>query len=357
MTDFNPRPNPYVGPRAFQTGEKLYGRDRETRDLLDLLIAERIVTLHSPSGAGKSSLIQAGLIPLLEQEGFCVLPVVRVNLEPPPDLLDDPGFNRYAFSVMLSLEEPLPDDLQLPTRQLASLSLADYLNQRPKADDDPDNFVLVFDQFEEVLTIDPTDQAGKQAFFAQLGAALRDRNRWALFSLREDFLAALNPFVRPVPTRFANTYRLDLLGKAAAQQAIQQPAREAGVDFLDNTALKLADDLRRVLVQKPDGSMEEQLGPHVEPVQLQVVCYRLWSQLPEDADQITEEHLASVGDVDQSLADYYAEQVSAIAGQTGVVERAIREWMERKLITEGGFRGQVLMGTDSSEGLDNDAIW
>jgi aspartyl-tRNA synthetase len=23
MTDFNPRPNPYVGPRAFQTGEKL----------------------------------------------------------------------------------------------------------------------------------------------------------------------------------------------------------------------------------------------------------------------------------------------------------------------------------------------
>ena len=59
MTITNPRPNPYVGPRSFQTGQKLYGRDRELRELASLLIAERIVLLHSPSGAGKSSLIQA----------------------------------------------------------------------------------------------------------------------------------------------------------------------------------------------------------------------------------------------------------------------------------------------------------
>ena len=61
--------NPYVGPRSFRRGDALYGRDREIADLLDLLIAERIVLLHSPSGAGKTSLIQAGLIPLLEEEG------------------------------------------------------------------------------------------------------------------------------------------------------------------------------------------------------------------------------------------------------------------------------------------------
>ena len=46
------RPNPYVGPRAFKTGEALFGRDREVVRLLELLIAERIVLLYSPSGAG-----------------------------------------------------------------------------------------------------------------------------------------------------------------------------------------------------------------------------------------------------------------------------------------------------------------
>ena len=48
--------NPYVGPRSFETGEKLYGRDHELRTLMALLIAERIVLMHSPSGAGKTSL-------------------------------------------------------------------------------------------------------------------------------------------------------------------------------------------------------------------------------------------------------------------------------------------------------------
>ena len=61
---------------------RLHGRDAELRDLLDLLIAERIVLLHSPSGAGKSSLVQAGLIPLLAEEGFAVLPLIRPT-EPP----------------------------------------------------------------------------------------------------------------------------------------------------------------------------------------------------------------------------------------------------------------------------------
>ena len=81
-------PNPYVGPRSFQTGEALYGRDREIRDLLGLLIAERIVLLHSPSGAGKTSLVQAALIPRLEAEEFTVLPVMRVSLEPPHTTTD-----------------------------------------------------------------------------------------------------------------------------------------------------------------------------------------------------------------------------------------------------------------------------
>jgi len=35
----NTRPNPYVGPRAFQPGEPFYGRDRELRLLAALLMS------------------------------------------------------------------------------------------------------------------------------------------------------------------------------------------------------------------------------------------------------------------------------------------------------------------------------
>ena len=52
--------NPYVGPVPFLEGQTLYGRVKETDALYNLLISKRIVLLFSPSGAGKTSLIQAG---------------------------------------------------------------------------------------------------------------------------------------------------------------------------------------------------------------------------------------------------------------------------------------------------------
>jgi WD40 repeat protein len=361
MKGSNPKPNPYVGPRAFKTGEKLYGRNREAREIQDLLIAERIVLLHSPSGAGKSSLVQAGLIPQLIENGFLVFPVVRVNQEPLPDLVKGEKFNRYVFSVLLSLEEKLPEERRTPVEKLVALNLEEYLTEYlPKIQnpDEPNNdsVLLIFDQFEEVLTVDSTDREVKQDFFSQLGTALRDRRRWALFVMREDYLPALDPFVRPLPTRLTNTYRLDFLVVDAARQAIHQPAHEVGVHFSYPAVSKLINDLRLVQVQQPDGSMDVVPGPYVEPVQLQVVCSNLWSHLPEDIEQITEEEISAVGNVDQSLAEYYAERVATIARQTGVRERQIREWFDHQLITETGIRGQVLMGKGESEGLSNETI-
>ena len=335
--------NPYVGPRAFQYGERIYGRNREVLDLLDLLIAERITLLHSPSGAGKTSLVQAGLVPRLEREGFTVLPVTRVGLEPPPGLRSPQAPNRYLLSVLLSLEQGLPDDRQLRLGELVELDLPGYLRRRASDGDRADGEVLILDQFEELLVLDPTDQAAKAAFLAQLGEVLRDRRRWALFAMREDWIGGLDPYVRWLPTRLSTTLRLDFLGEAAARSAIQSPALDAGVTFSDAAASKLVDDLRRVRVQRPDGATEEP-GPYVEPVQLQVVCRRLWERLPADATEIQQSHVEAVGDVDSALADYYVERVRAIAGETGTGEDVIREWFDRQLITEQGFRAQVLRG-------------
>ena len=353
----NPSPgriNPYVGPRAFRTGETLHGRDPEVFDLDNLLVAERIVLMYSPSGAGKTSLIQAALIPQLESEGFKVLPVMRVNLEPPPTPEFSGPVNRYILSLLLSLEEnPESTQPQLSLNELAKMTLADYLDQRDSQSGDADSEVLILDQFEEILTIDPTDVAGKTTFFSQLGQALRKHHRWALFAMREEFLAGLDPYLRLLPTRLATTFRLDLLRVEEARLAMQMPARRVDTAFTDDAARMLTDDLRRVWVQRPDGSRDQQLGPYVEPVQLQVVCYRLWEKLPADDFEIGEDDVQALGDVDSALADYYNERVVAIAAETGEKERHIREWFDRHLITAQGIRGLIQKGPGQTKGLDN----
>jgi WD40 repeat protein len=370
------RPNPYVGPRPFRAGETLYGRDHELRRLLDLLIAERLVLLHAPSGAGKSSLVHAALAPRLRAEGFAVLPPIRVGLEPPAadaaPAADDqewllhkllaaqpPGGeaqaavaidpspappNRYLLSAMLSLEEALPPAEQLPLAQLAAMSLDAYLERREARLGPHDGVLLIFDQLEEILTADPTDVAAKESFFAQVGAALFARHRWALFAIRDDYVGAIEPHLRPIPTQLGSRFRLDLLERKAALEAMQRPVLAAGASFSAAAAARLCDDLRRVRVLHADGSVSDQLGPYVEPVQLQVVCYRLWARLPADDTSIDPEDVAALGDVDEALTDYYVEQVGAIAAATGVSERAIRDWCEHDLITEHGIRGQVLSG-------------
>jgi len=333
--------NPFVGPRAFRLGEPIHGRDHEVLQLLDLLIAERIVLLYSPSGAGKTSLIQAGLIPLLRQEGFGVLPVARVGLDPGRNLTMGNG-NRYLASTLLSLEGDATDGQNERTAELDRVSLDAYLEQRAGADAH-DNQVLVIDALEELLTQDPTDGPTKHRFMAEVGEAMRDRKRWALFAVREDYLGGLAPYVRHVPTRLATTFRLNLLEAPAARAAMQLPVRAAGVDFSDAAANRLVDNLRGVQVQRSGGRVED-LGPYVEPVQLQVVCRQLWERLPADATEIGTADVDAVGDIDRALADYYAEQVAEVVKRTNMRERTIREWFDRQLITEEGFRGQVLQG-------------
>ncbi|MGC1377647.1 MAG: WD40 repeat domain-containing protein, partial [Anaerolineales bacterium] len=358
------RPNPYVGPRPYKQGEILYGRERETSELVDLLIAERIVLLYSPSGAGKSSLLNAAVLPKITEQGFQVFPTMRVSLGPPNTVELGSDFNRYVYSCLQSIEEGLPADQRFSDDDLVKLKFKDYLAKyferaRAQNPDQPTDVpvLLVFDQTEEVIRISMTDGEKKLDFFTQVGDALRDRNIWALVAIREDYLAPLDPYLRPIPTRLANRYRLDFLGTEAAMQAIQRPAQTLGVEFPDPCASQLVDDLRAIQVQQPDGSTAPELGPTVEPVQLQVVCLRLWEQLPDTEKTISLEQVKELGDVNCALGDYYASQVKSIAGMSQTPERVIREWFDRKLITVNGLRGQVQLTPDKTEGLDNKAIW
>jgi len=334
------RKNPYVGPRALRSGEALFARDRETRELGNLLVAERIVLLHSPSGAGKTSLIRAGLNPFLKSRRFRPTKPLRVNTEPPPTQVH----NRYIYSAALGI---FAEDGHVDPEELAGLDFRGVIELAEPENEDG-FLLLVFDQFEEILTINPSDWTNQAVFFKELGSALVEQPVWALFSMREDYIGGLDRFLRYLPGHLATTYRLDFLDRSAAKEAIQRPARDNGVEFADDAADELVRRLACIRIQSPGGTFRDVDAPYVQPVQLQVVCRKLWKSAAKrkgpDFSAIDLEDVETHADIATALKSYYAGVVAEVAVETGAREAAIRDWVEAELITAQGFRSQTVSG-------------
>ena len=62
-------PFPGIRPYSEKEAEDFYGREREVEDVLGILKRFKLVTICGESGSGKSSLIQAGILPKLKK-GF-----------------------------------------------------------------------------------------------------------------------------------------------------------------------------------------------------------------------------------------------------------------------------------------------
>jgi hypothetical protein len=355
-------PNPYVGPRAFKEEDSLYGRDHELDELVDLLIAERVVVMHSTSGAGKTSLIQAALVPELRDQRFRPLPLARVNLP----VQADRKVNRYATSVVLSLESKLTLENNRPgsappgtIEELSRISLSDYLRSQAGEDGsgaESKSLVLIIDQFEEIFLLDPADEPGRAIFFHQLGDVLEQQRLWVLLSMREEYLGGLDTFAHEIPTGLGVRYRLDLLTQDAAKNAIQKPPREThSVTVTDDAADLLVRNLSMIFVQSPGGGpMRREEGRHVEGVILQTVCRRIWEEIDPVAHDLTEigpEHLGDFTNVDRVLAQYYSDAVGKAARGSKLRERVLRDWFENVLITQQGFRSQ----TDTGPGINKKA--
>ena len=316
--------------------------------------------MYSPSGAGKTSLIQASLIPELRRQRFRPLPPARVNL--PRQAEGD--VNQYEMSVMLSLESQLRlPHTQRSAEQLSTIRLAEYL--RAEADRKPPPaggignellqgapLVLIIDQFEEILLLDPGDQSGQSAFFRQLGDALDKQHLWVLLSMREEYLGGLDKFSYELPTSLNVRYRLDLLTRPAAKSAIQRsPEKDHGVTVCDAAADLLVKNLSTIIVQRPGSSASREESPFVEGVLLQTVCRQIWDEidpLRNGIKTIKPDDLGDLQNVDRALAKYYSDAVARAAQSARLSQRLIRDWFEDVLITQHGFRSQ----TDSGPGED-----
>jgi WD40 repeat protein len=207
-----PIPCPYPGMRPFTANEAswFFGRDKEIDDLIGRLDrGEREIYVIGPSGSGKSSLVQAGLVPAL-----------------------DAGSSRLGRSFVVRAMRPgarpaerlaraLEGELATPA---AAIDAIDALVARhPLAER-----VLVFvDQLEELFTL--ADAAERQRFIAALRALHAEPRCHVVLALRADFYGSfMDSELWP---DLAGMSRLDVapLRGAALAQAITAPAARVGV--------------------------------------------------------------------------------------------------------------------------------
>ena len=348
---------PYVGPRPFeQEDQKLFfGREREAGDLLSLVVAHATVLLYAQSGAGKTSLLNAGLIPLLRAEGFEVLPPARVRGLIPQDIAPEEIPNVYVFNTLMSWAEREADP-----KQLAHASLADFLQERKRltdAEGQPAPRAIVFDQFEELFASHPERWQDRQGFFEQICDALEaDRLLRVVFAIREDHIAQLDPYVALLPEKLRTRFRMERLRGESALAAIKGPLQDTNHSFAQGAAEKLVEDLVKIRVETSAGGSIEAVGEFVEPVQLQVVCQSLWRGLPPDVKVITQDHLRAFGDVSHALSEFYEGSLKSATQAARAGEGRLRKWFETALITPAGTRGTVYRGKDRTGGASNAAV-
>jgi len=119
-----PKRNPFKGLQSFDEADKdlFYGREQVVEDLWTCVDKLPLTVVTGASGTGKSSLVKAGLIPVLREKGYDILGVIR----PSQKKLDEVLNTSHLTTIN---EPPTSGGTQLSTKQ-----------------------VLVIDQFEELLT-------------------------------------------------------------------------------------------------------------------------------------------------------------------------------------------------------------
>jgi YVTN family beta-propeller protein len=363
---------PYVGPQPFkreiEDQKKFFGRDHESDELVALITSHNLVLVYAQSGAGKTSIFNAKVIPILEKFGFDVLPVARVRIAstPSPDLENQQGYNNplnmvnlYIFNAIQNLND------KIAPGKVVNTSLSEFLyHYFPNRIDENGEVipqVLIFDQLEEIFNPPyPTEWKRQQEdFFKQIAEAVDDNSLLRIvFIIREDYLAQLDPFLYLLPENLRPRFRLERFREKAALEAIKGPIKNIGnainVDLkqVDEDVKKIVNDLMKIRVEDPAGNIRSVEGEFIEPIQLQVVCQRWWEELLKGGSNKNNDLV----NVDNALQDYYVDAIREATKKTGIHEESIRKWCEKKLITPNGTRSIVHQDPYFTEGMSNEVI-
>jgi transcriptional regulator with XRE-family HTH domain len=255
--------SPYRGLKAFgvQDAGLFFGREAATAQVLErmgrLVAGGGMLVVSGVSGAGKSSLLAAGVLPQVRRVGLAGVPEaagwpcqVFTPTHAPLDelaLRTAPLAGADAAAVRRGLDAD-PAGFALTARQAALAGPAGDLDgsgpPRPRR-----QLVLVVDQFEELFTQCPQEQQ-RRAFITALHAAATtghgpDRTPAALvvLAVRADFEAHCADYPQ-LTNAVQDRYLVTAMTERQLRMAITEPAKKAGAVVDDDLAAVLLGEVR-----------------------------------------------------------------------------------------------------------------
>lgn len=253
--------NPFRGLMPFTEQESglFFGREGEVANFLERLRDHAILPVVGPSGVGKSSFVQAGVIPRLKEQGRWTLLKMRPGRQPLQTLLSrltrgesrmsSPGVSSNS-SLQVESEDAFTNDELIDPHSLVSgkpsrsklIRLMDEVCQNPRvlnlllnqiAAATRSQILLFVDQFEELFTL-VDDESIRHTFLRAILAAADDPEEpvRVVFTLREDFLGHLTRVAEGRDTLGQVTI-LGIPDASALEQALRRPLRLLGWEYDD----------------------------------------------------------------------------------------------------------------------------
>lgn len=154
--------NPWLGLQTYKEGDVLYGRDDDIRNLSQYILTDSETVLFGKSGIGKSSVLNAGVIPMARVRG-----IVPVNIR----LAHDSEAEPYTIQIYNKIKAAgiycgeIKDGMQL-WELFHSNYFKNEKGERVK-------LLIIFDQFEEIFTLQQNAQK-KIEFFKELANHVND---------------------------------------------------------------------------------------------------------------------------------------------------------------------------------------
>jgi len=330
MAEITTRPYPGACPFQRADGDLFFGRPHETSALADLWQTNKLTIAYGPAASGKSSLLQAGILPSIPDKRFDVLPPGRVSYGATFPFAGLPEHNPYTLALLRSWAPG-----ESPSR-LIGLTIAEYIRRRARR---RGAIILAsVDQAEELITDASPRWIYRQQFLGELACALDEPSLHLLLVTREDGLDVLTEALGAGARQ-----HIAALDIPSAVEALSGPARVSGRPFAPGAAKALLADLQTIQIVSVIGEERYVVAEQVEPTLLQIAAAALWDNLPVGPEEITVRDVRRYSSVDTALAAHYGPMIARVADFHDMPPARLHSWLLGSFVTKLGT------GTDAYE--------